>query len=98
MIGRVHKEPACRIRWHRRKGERKMEVSLNHLRPGMDAVVVSVWGCDALCRHLRAVGVVPGANLHCLGKDQNGQVTLLQVKEGCIRLRTRDLEKILVCV
>ena len=75
-----------------------MEVSLNHLRPGMGGVVMSVWGCDTLCCRLHDFGVIPGARLRCLGKDQNGQVTLLQVNGMCIRLQTRDLEKIRVCV
>ena len=75
-----------------------MEVSLNHLRPGMDAVVVSVWGCDALCCRLQDFGVFPGQNLRCLGKSQKGQVTALQVDGVCVRLQTRDLEKIRVCV
>ena len=75
-----------------------MEVSLNHLRPGMDAVVVSVWGCDALCCRLRTVGVIPGTKLRCLGKNHNGQVTALQVDGVCVRLQTRDLEKIRVFV
>ena len=71
---------------------------MNHLRPGMDAEVVSVWGDSAQCCRLRAVGVIPGSKLHCLGKSQNGQVTLLQVDGSCIRLQTRDLEKIRVSV
>lgn len=75
-----------------------MEVSLNHLRPGTDAQVVSVWGCDTLCCRMCAVGVIPGAKLRCLGKNHNGQVTALLVDGVCIRLQTRDLEKIRVCV
>lgn len=75
-----------------------MEVSLNHLRPGTDACVVSVWGCEALCCRLRSVGVIPGSRLRCLGKNDNGQVTALLVDGACIRLQTRDLEKIRVCV
>lgn len=75
-----------------------MELSLNHLRPGMDAVVVSVWACGALENRLRRVGLIPGTQLHCAGKSGNGQVMALELGGVCIRLQTRDLEKIRVAI
>lgn len=75
-----------------------MEVSLNHLMPGMDAVVVSVWACGALKDRLRGIGLIPGTRLHCVGRSGNGQVTALELGGACIRLQTRDLEKIRVAV
>ena len=73
-----------------------MEVSLNHLQPGENAVVISVWARDLLARRLQRAGVIPGAQLHCVERNGNGQVTVLELDGACIRLQTRDLEKIWV--
>ena len=75
-----------------------MEISLNHLRPGKDAQVVSVLECGDVSDRLRDFGICPGATLHCCQRSQNGQETALQIDGMCIRLRTRDLEKIRVSV
>ncbi len=71
-----------------------MELSLNHLQPGEKAVVISVWACDLLARRLQCAGVIPGAQLRCVGRTGNGQITVLELDGTCIRLQTRDLEKI----
>jgi len=73
-----------------------MEVSLNHLRPGNSGVIVAVGGCGTLNARLRAVGLLPGTRLRCSERSGNGQVTALLVDNRCIRLQTRDLEKIRV--
>ena len=73
-----------------------MEFSLNHLRPGNDAQVVSVSECASISDRLRGFGICPGVTLHCCERSQNGQETALQIDGVCIRLQTRDLEKIRV--
>lgn len=73
-----------------------MEVSLNHLRPGMVAQVSEVLGCGGVSTRLRSFGLEPGARLQCCGRSINGQVTALMVNGICIQLQTRDLEKIRV--
>jgi Fe2+ transport system protein FeoA len=75
-----------------------MEISLNHLRPGMEAQVMSVRGCDHTTARLRSFGLRRGVRLRCCERSPNGQVTALLVENRCIRLQTRDLEKILVLI
>jgi len=73
-----------------------LEISLNHLRPGKDARVVSVLECEGVSDRLHNFGIYPGVTLRCCQRSQNGQETALQIDGMCIRLRTRDLEKIRV--
>ena len=73
-----------------------MQISLNHLRPGMAARVVVVLDCEGVSDRLQAFGIQPGTRVHCCERSKNGQVTALQINDMCIRLRTRDLEKIRV--
>lgn len=75
-----------------------MEISLNHLRPGKMAQVVAVIECEGISDRLRGFGLQPGITLCCCERSDNGQETALQIGETCIRLQTRDLEKIRVSV
>ena len=75
-----------------------MEISLNHLRPGKVAQVVAVIECEGISDRLRSFGIRPGITLCCHERSQNGQETVVMIDGVCIRLQTRDLEKIRVSV
>ena len=75
-----------------------MELSLNHLLPGQQACIIACTACGELGCRLHGIGVVPGASVCCAGKNGNGQVTMIQINGACVRLQTRDLEKVRVMV
>lgn len=75
-----------------------MELSLNHLLPGQKARIIACTACGELGCRLNCIGAVPGASVCCAEKNSNGQVTMIQINGACIRLQTRDLEKVRVRV
>ena len=69
-------------------------ISLNHLRPGMDARVVA---CRASAERLK--GISPGTVVHCCCRSPGGRETVLLVRGRFLWVQTRELEKIrVVCL
>lgn len=73
-----------------------METGLNHIRPGVRAVVTQVNTDEALKRKLKAFGLVPGTTVCCRYRCPWGDVTALELRGCVLALRTRDLCKIRV--
>ena len=70
-----------------------MEISLNHLRPGMDARITA---CRALDGRLKRMGFTPGTAVHCCCRSGSGQDTVLVLGGRILWVQTRELEKIRV--
>lgn len=70
-----------------------MQISLNHLRPGMDARVIS---CRQLSGRLNKAGLIPGMMVHCCCRSSSGQDTVLLIRGRYLWVQTRELEKIRV--
>lgn len=64
-------------------------ISLDHLRPGMDARVVA-------CRMLsgRLSWITSGMTVHCCCRSPSGRDTVLLVRGRFLWVQTRELEKI----
>ena len=73
-----------------------MEISLDQLRPGREAVVIWMDTCEAYRCRLRDFGLVPGTKVCCRYRSPGGQVTALSVRGAVVALRTRDLKLIRV--
>lgn len=73
-----------------------MQTSLDHLRPGMRAVVVKVDAEDDLKQRLKDFGLVPGTAIRCRCRNPWGDVTALEFRGAVLALRTKDLRKIQV--
>lgn len=73
-----------------------METSLDHLRPGMRAVVTKVDTDAALKQRLKDFGLVPGTLVRCRCRNPWGDVTALEFRGAVLALRTVDLRKIRV--
>lgn len=75
-----------------------MEISLNALRLGRSGIVTCVGTDPLLKERLRDFGMVPGTLVGCRCRSPGGSVTALEFRGTVLALRTRDTEKILVCV
>ena len=73
-----------------------MEMELDCLRLGQQAVVTCVDTDDFLKARLRAFGMVPGTQVLCSYRTPDGSVTALEFRGTVIALRTRDMRKIRV--
>ena len=73
-----------------------MEISLDRVRPGVQAVVSAIEAGEALTSRLRDFGLVPGTRVCCCYRSPGGQVTALELRGTVLALRTVDLKGIWV--
>ena len=73
-----------------------MEISLDRVRPGVQAVVSAIEVGEALTSRLRDFGLVPGTRVCCCYRSPGGQVTALELRGTVLALRTVDLKGIWV--
>lgn len=74
-----------------------MEITLDRLRLGQQAVVTHIdTNADLMCR-LRSYGMVPGTRVRCRYRSPGGSVTALELRGSVVALRTRDMRMIRVC-
>ena len=71
-----------------------MEITLDHLRPGMGASVVRIDTKDVLRRRLEDFGFVPGTFVHCCYRSPRADVSAIGFRGSVLALRSRDLSKI----
>ena len=71
-----------------------MEITLDHLRPGMGATVVQIDTKDALRRRLKDFGFVPGTCVCCCYRSPHGDVSAIGFRGSVLALRRRDLARI----
>lgn len=71
-----------------------MEISLDRLRVGKQAMVTRLdVGTQTACK-LRAFGLIPGTKVRCRCKSPGGFVTALELRSSVLALRTSTMEKI----
>ena len=71
-----------------------MDITLDRLRPGQQAVVTD-FGEDVFLRQrLMAYGMIPGTTVSCRYRSPDGSVTSLECRGSVIALRTADLRRI----
>lgn len=73
-----------------------MQISLDRLRPGLEAIVTEINVDAALQCRLRDFGLVPGTKVCCRYRSPGGGVTALELRGSVLALRTRDLKNIRV--
>lgn len=73
-----------------------MEVQLNTLRPGQQAVVERLDLPPELEKRLQDFGMVPGTKVRCKYRSPWGDVTALELRGTVLALRTGDLKCIKV--
>lgn len=73
-----------------------MEFSLDQLRVGQCASVMSIQVSSPLRQRLQAFGMVPGTCVACRYRTPGGSVTALELRSSVIALRTRDMRDIRV--
>ena len=71
-----------------------MEITLDHLRPGMGASVVRIDTKDVLRRRLKDFGFVPGTRVRCCYRSPHADVSAISFRGSVLALRSRDLAKI----
>lgn len=74
-----------------------MEIRLDCLPVGKQAVVTSMYIDSALKNRLRAYGFVPGTQIRCRYRSPGGSVTALELRGSVLALRTADLRNIRGC-
>lgn len=74
-----------------------MEITLDRLRFGQQAVVTHIDTGAALRCRLRSYGMVPGTVVRCRYRSPGGSVTALEFRGSVVALRTRDIKNIRVC-
>jgi Fe2+ transport system protein FeoA len=74
-----------------------VEVSLDRLCIGQQAVVTHIETDPALRCRLRCFGLVPGTQVCCRYRSPGGSVTALEFRGSVVALRTRDMRKIWGC-
>lgn len=74
-----------------------MQISLDQLRIGREAVVIGVETAEEYRRRLRDFGLVPGTKVRCYYRGPGGHVTAIWVRGTVVALRTKDLRRIRVC-
>jgi len=73
-----------------------VEISLDRLRPGAEAVVTRMDVSEEYRCRLHDFGLVPGTKVCCRYRSPGGQVTALSFRGAVVALRTRDLKRIRV--
>ena len=71
-----------------------MDITLNRLGLGQQAVVTSIDGDVSFVRRLRAYGMIPGTIVCCRYRSPGGSVTSLDCRGSVIALRTKDMQRI----
>ncbi len=71
-----------------------MEITLDHLRLGQQAIVTYIEAEESLKCRLNAYGMIPGTVVRCRYRSPDGSVTSLDCRGGVIALRTADLKRI----
>ncbi len=74
-----------------------MEVSLDRLCIGQQAIITRMETDAALSCRLRCFGLVPGTQVRCRYRSPGGAVTALEFRGSVVALRTRDMRKIWGC-
>ena len=73
-----------------------MDLGLDQVRLGLQAVVTHIEAEPLLKGRLRDFGCVPGTAVCCRYRSPGGFVTAMEVRGTMLALRTRDLKKIRV--
>ena len=68
-----------------------MEITLDHLRPGMGATVVQIGTKEVLRRRLQDFGFVPGTLVRCCYRSPNADVFAIGFRGSILALRRHDL-------
>lgn len=71
-----------------------MEITLDQLRPGMDASVVRINTKEVLRRRLKDFGFVPGTLVRCCYRSPRADVSAISFRGSVLALRRRDLARI----
>ena len=71
-----------------------MDITLDRLRPGQQAVVTDLGEDAYLKERLMVYGMVPGTTVSCRYRSPDGSVTSLECRGSVIALRTADLKRI----
>lgn len=70
-----------------------MEISLDRLRPGMNAQVTEIACKPALCKRMADFGLVEGTKLECCYRSGDGGVVALRLRGSTIAIRRGDLRR-----
>ncbi len=73
-----------------------MEVYLDSLRPGMQAVVTQICCSERLRRRLADFGLVPGTRVGCRYRSPDQNLSAIALRGAVLAIRRTDLEKIAV--
>ena len=71
-----------------------MDITLDQLRPGQQAVVTDLGEDAYLKERLMVYGMVPGTTVGCRYRSPDGSVTSLECRGSVIALRTADMKRI----
>ena len=71
-----------------------MDITLDRLRPGQQAVVTDLGEDAYLKERLMVYGMVPGTTVFCRYRSPDGSVTSLECRGSVIALRTADMKRI----
>lgn len=71
-----------------------MNMTLDQLRPGQQAVITDLSEDMYLKQRLMAYGMTPGTTVCCRYKSPDGSVTSLECRGSVIALRTGDMKRI----
>ena len=72
--------------------------TLDHLRHGRRATILSLYGDDAITRRLRELGFLPGVDVEMIGHAPLGDPLAVFVRGSRMALRRRDARRIRVGV
>lgn len=75
-----------------------MQISLNEIQPQETAVITHIHTDSHLRSRLQAFGLVPGTKVLCRYRNPGRSLTALEFRDTVVALRTKDLQKILVCM
>ncbi len=71
-----------------------MDISLDHLQPGMEAIVTSL-GCAKQLKHrLADFGLVSGTRVGCRYRSPDQRLSALELRGTLIAIRRADLQTI----
>lgn len=71
-----------------------VELTLDCLRPGMQAVVIRLDLADPLRQRLRDFGMVPGTLVRCRCRSAGGGLLALELRGTVLAMRRWDLRRI----
>lgn len=75
-----------------------MEITLDHLRPGMGAAVVRIDTKASLRCRLKDFGFVPGTQVYCCYRSPHADVSAIGFRGSVLALRSCDLALITAIV